>query len=119
MSALIRPILIEPGATYSLTVEVEAGDTPLNTLGYSARLLVVRRWRPLSPPVLDLSNDDGSEVVYSPGGIITFTATPEQTSLIPVVPGRNYFYTVTLTSPGGIGYRIVAGRAVVAHETGA
>ena len=113
MPALVRPILIERGATLSIKTLVNSGGALVNLTGHSAKFEVRRVARPLLPPVLSLV--PGSGIVLQADGLVFVTATPAQTRSLVYVPGRRYEYALSLLTPNGAVNLLASGLAVISR----
>lgn len=110
MAAGSYNVLIEAGATFSLTVTyTDAGGTPINLTGYTARMQI-RDARADAVAALELNTTNGRIVITGATGLLTLSIAAVDTALLDM---RSGVYDLIITSAGGVVTRLLEGFVTV------
>lgn len=113
MAAAQHDITIEQGATFQMNlVWKDAGGTPINLTGYSARMQVRRTYR-ADTAELSLTSPSGGITLGGALGTIAIIATAAQTAAITVLVG---VYDLELVDAGGTVTRLIEGAVTISPE---
>ena len=111
--AAVHNITIEQGATYRLSaVWKDAGGTPINLTGYTARMMVRRKYSDPAP-LLTFTTENGAIVLGGALGTVEVTGLATLTDDLPVKP---CVWDIELISPTGFVKRLLEGSATVTPE---
>jgi hypothetical protein len=112
MPATICPLVIEQGATFTLSlVWRDADGDPVDLAGYAARMQV-RPTVESDVVLLALDSDEGG-ITLGPNGAIEIVATAEQTEAIPARKGA---YDLELEAGDGTVTRLLQGTVTISPE---
>jgi len=107
------PITIEQGATFRLSAVWKDGTgTPVNLTGWTARMMVRRRYSDVTP-LLTFTTENGAIALGGTAGTVEVTGLATLTDDVPAKP---CVYDLELASPTGFVKRLLEGAAIVTPE---
>jgi len=105
-------ITMYQGASFDYTFAWKIDDTPVNLVGYSARMQV-RRSHPDPIVFIEMTTENGRITLGGSAGTISLQMPPEETEF---VGAAVYIYDIELESPQGEVYRLLEGKFIVSPE---
>jgi hypothetical protein len=112
MTAGIYNATIDQGSVWSVVfVYLNPSDVAINLTGYTARLQLRQNYNSAAAD-LTLTTENGGISIVGATGIVTVTATDEQTELL---EGGFYLYDLELSASGVVS-RLVQGQITVAEQ---
>lgn len=101
------------GSTFSRTLTYKIDDTPVNLVGYNARLQV-REYHSAPDYVIGIDSFSGSANIYTGGSAGTINININPITTASIIPGK-YVYDLEIYTTTNV-YRLVEGNFVVTPE---
>lgn len=99
------------GATFAKQLTYAIDESPVNLIGYAARMQV-REKHTSKTPLINLTTENGGMLLGGEAGTIDLYITDENTANF---PAKDYVYDLELISSGEV-YRLLEGKFIVTPE---